>query len=429
MSGFEDILSRRAFAKASLAASIALASGASVASRAFAQDATPMGEEGTPTGSAPEGGGGSLPPLPEGATLVAQGLWNPRFLAFGDDGTLYITESGVGGDEVVQAPGNGENEGAATPGATPVAAPAGEGEGGSGAASTRGYTGQVSKVAPDGTQTVIVDGLVSYSEGVGPIGLALGKGVAYFAIGGVAVGAGATPLPEENTLNKVDVMTGEMTLVANLGQYEVDNNPDGADVNPNLYMVSRNTDGMLLVADAGGNTIYSVDPDSGDFTLAGVVPDLTELSGVTPTPDIGSGQAVPTSVTVADDGTIYVAPLRETWPAEAPSVLTMSSDGTFSPFETSEPLAFTVSLVAGPDGNLYASQLFGEMTDQGPGPGRVMQIAPDGTMTPVIEGVMMPHGVAFDADGNLYVAINTLMSGPGMPAGQVIRMDGIASGT
>lgn len=39
----------------------------------------------------------------------------------------------------------------------------------------------------------------------------------------------------------------------------------------------------------------------------------------------------------------------------------------------------------------------------------------------------MPHGLAFDADGNLYVAINSLVSGPGMPAGQVIRIDGVAA--
>lgn len=424
MTESEGTLSRRSFAKASLAASLAMTAGGTIVQRAFAQGATPVGGEEGPAES------GGLPPLPEGATLYAEGLLNPRFLEFGDDGTLYITENGVGGDEVVGGPGNGQNE--ATPGATPVVSgtegtpPAEEAQ--AGPPSTRGYTGQLSKVAPDGTPSVIVGGLISYSDGVGPVGLALGPGVAYFSIGGVAVGAGFPPDPQENTVNTLDVETGEITQTVDVGQYEVDHNPDGADVNPNLYMVARNADGNLLVADAGGNTIYSVDPDTGDFELVGVVPDLTELTGIAPTPEMGSGQSVPTSVTVADDGTVYVGLLRESWPDEAPSILTMSSDGTFAPFETSEPLHFTVSLKVGPDGNLYASQLFGEMTQQGPGPGRVVQITPDGTVTPVVEGVMMPHGVAFDADGNLYVAINTLMSGPGMPAGQVIRVDGVAAG-
>src|SRR5699024_9869124 len=116
----------------------------------------------------------------------------------------------------------------------------------------------VSMVGTDGTQSVIIDGLLSYSEGVGVVGLALGPGVAWVSIGGVAVGRGFAPQPQENTINEIDVDTGEMTTIADLGQYEVDNNPDGADVNPNLYMMDRSADGNLLVADAGGNTIYSV---------------------------------------------------------------------------------------------------------------------------------------------------------------------------
>lgn len=415
----DETLSRRSFAKVSLATSLALTSGGTLLERVLAQGATPMPGEGSP--AAP-----GLPPLPEGATLYAEGLLNPRALEFGDDGTLYITENGIGGDEVVQLMEPDAAESEATPGATPIGTPpqAEEEE----PPVTRGYTGRLSKVATDGTLSVIVDGLASYTAGAGPNGIALGKGVAYVAIGGIAIGAGIDPLPEENTVNRVDVQTGELTQIAYLGQYEVDNNPDGTDVNPNLYMMVRNTDGMLLVCDAGGNTVYSVDPDTGDFTLVGVVPDLMELAGITATPEMGSGQPVPTAVAVAADGTIYVSLLNESWPAEAPSLLTMSADGTFTPVTTSEPLHFIVSLVAGPDGNLYASQLFGEMSAQGPGPGRVLQVTPDGTVTPVVEGVMMPQGVAFDADGNLYVAINSLMSGPGMAAGQVIRVEGIATG-
>jgi hypothetical protein len=51
----------------------------------------------------------------------------------------------------------------------------------------------------------------------------------------------------------------------------------------------------------------------------------------------------------------------------------------------------------------------------------------DGTAEPVVQGLMMPHGIAFDGDGNLYVTVYTLVSGPGMPAGVVARIDGIAA--
>ena len=415
MSVFDESMSRRAFSKATIAAAAGVALAAPGLKAALAQDsASPA--------AADEGMG--LPPLPEGATVVAEGLLNPRFLAFGDDGTLYITENGVGGDEVLPAPGGtneGEGEAAvvATPEGTPVEAPPQP-------PSSRGYTGQISAVAPDGTQTVLASGLASYSDGVGPVGIALGEDAVYFTIGGLAVGAGMPPLPEENTVNVLDLATGEVSVIAELGPYEEANNPDGTDVNPNLYELAVNPDGALLVTDAGGNAVYSVNSETGEFVLLAVVPDLTELTGAEPETDAGPRQPVPTGIAVADDGTTYVGLLSEFWPEGAPSVLTLEEDGTFTP--VGGPLSFNVGVAVGPDGMIYASELFTLVEGaEEPGPGRVVRMSTDGEIEVVLEGVMMPHGIAFDVDGNLYVAINSLISGPDMPAGQVIRVDGVAA--
>ena len=70
----------------------------------------------------------------------------------------------------------------------------------------------------------------------------------------------------------VDLATGEAAQVAELGSFELENNPDGTDVNPNLYGMDLGADGLLYVNDAGGNTLYSVDPATGEFALVGVVP-------------------------------------------------------------------------------------------------------------------------------------------------------------
>jgi hypothetical protein len=73
------------------------------------QDASPAAEE------------GGMPPLPEGATVVAEGLWNPGNLVFGPDGTLYIAETGVAGTPPEAVP--------ATPGAMgpePLVPPSGQ---------------------------------------------------------------------------------------------------------------------------------------------------------------------------------------------------------------------------------------------------------------------------------------------------------------
>jgi preprotein translocase subunit Sec61beta len=342
MSVFDESMSRRTFAKSTAAVSAGVMLGVPAASAVMAQDATSVGDAGP-----------GLPPPPEGSTVVAEGLWNPRFLAFGDDGTLYITENGIGGDEVIDNPFIGTSEVEGTPAATPVAEDAGP------PPSTRGYTGQISQVTADGTQSVVVEGLVSYSDGAGPNGIALGPNEIYFAIGGISVGAGAEPLPEENTVNRYVLGADAPELIAALGVFEVENNPDGTDVNPNLY------------------------------------------------------------------GTTYVALLSEFWPEGAPSVLSLQPDGTFA--GAGGPLMFNVAVTIGPDGLVYASQLF-SFTEGAtePGPGSVVRITADSVIEPVVENVMMPHGTAFDAEGNLYVAINSLVSGPGFAGGQVIRIDGVA---
>lgn len=410
MSVFDESMSRRSFAKSAAAVSAGIALGVPASAAVMAQDATPVAEEGL-----------GLPPLPEGATVVAEELWNPRFLAFGDDGTLYITENGIGGDEIVGQPEVGTSELEGTPGATPVA------EEPAAPPSTRGYTGQITQVAPDGTQSVLVDGLASYSDGAGPVGIALGPGEVYFSIGGVAVGAGQPPLPEENTVNRFVLETGTVEQIADLSAYEVEANPDLTDVNPNLYQLAITGEGQLIVVDAGGNTIYTVDQSTGEFELAAVVPVLGELPGTENVPaEMAERQGVPTGVAVAQDGTTFVGLLSEFWPEGAPSVLTLQPDGTFN--AVAGPLMFNVGITVGPDGHVYASQLFSFVEGaQEPGPGSVVRVYADGTIEPVVENVMMPHGVAFDANGNLYVAIYSLMSAPGFPAGQVIRIDGVAA--
>lgn len=408
MSVFDESMSRRSFAKSTVSMSVGAALGVPTATLVLAQDATPAGE-----------GAPGLPPPPEGSTVVAEGLWNPRFLAFGDDGTLYITENGIGGEELLNQPEVGTSELEGSPEATPAdeqAMPP----------STRGYTGQISQVTADGVQSVVVEGLVSFSDGAGPNGIALGPGEIYFAIGGVSVGMGGEPLPGENTVNRYVLGADAPEVIAELGVYEVENNPDGTDVNPNLYGMANAADGRLLVADAGGNTLYAVDPATGEFELVAVVPLLGEIPGVEVPAEMAERQPVPTGVTVGADGTTYVGLLSEGWPEGAPSILALQADGTFA--GASGPLIFNVAVTVGPDGLLYASQLFSfSEASPEPGPGSVVRINADGSVEPVVENVLMPHGLAFDVDGNLYVAINSLISGPGMAGGQVIRVDGVAA--
>lgn len=372
---------------------------------AFAQEASPVAE-----------GGPGLPPPPENCTVVAQGLWAPRFVAVGDDGSIYVTESGYGGDEVldIAPPGSGELEGTPESGA-PVASPVAQEE--VVPPSTRGYTGQVTKIAPDGTQSVLTSGLPSYSDGVGPHGIVFADGELYVATGGVGVGAGIDPLPEENSIYRIDPESGEATIIASLGQYEVDNNPDGTDVNPNLYSLVY-ADGQLYVSDAGGNTIYEVDPETGEFSLFAVVPPLSEL--VDELPANGTDrQPVPTGLAVDPDGGLYVGLLSEGWPADAPSILHIDEDGNFT--EVSTGLVMVVAIHTDDDGVIHATQLTTDLSDP-QAPGNVLELDEDGSAAPIVEGLVLPHGTASGEDGSLYVAVISINIAPA-PVGQVLECD------
>ena len=346
-----------------------------------------------------------MPPLPEGATVVGQGLWNPGDITVDTDGAVFIAEQGIAGG------GGDEGPGMATPGAdgSPVAA------------APMPVPPQISVVTAEGVQTVIT--AETGGVGIGKFGPEL-----FVSAGGGSVGSGFAPLPIENTVNAVDIQSGAVRLVADLGSYEVANNPDGTDVNPNLYGLGIASDGTIYVADAGGNTVYQIAPDSGEFTLFAVVPNLTDLTGATPTPEEeamqpGPRQPVPTSVAIAPDGTITVVLLSESW--NGPSILDYQADGSYAARPVQ--LSMIVDATYGPDGALYVTQLTADFSGEMPAPGAVMRVDADGTVTPVVEGLFFPHGIGFDAAGNLFVTTNSIISAPDAPLGMLLRFDGVAT--
>lgn len=365
-------------------------------SRAAAQDATPE----------PSGGDqGGMPPVPEGATVVAQGLWNPGDLAISPEGIVFIAEQGIAG-------GGDSGPAAATPGADGSPVPA----------APYLVPPQISLIGADGAQSV-------WTTETGGVGIGVYGGEVFVSTGGGSVGSGFAPLPIENTVSAVSIADASVRQVAELGPYEVANNPDGTDVNPNLYGLGITTDGTLYVADAGGNAIYQIAPGTGEFSLFAVVPNLTDLTGATPTAEEqamqpGPRQPVPTSVAIGPDGTITVVLLSEAW--NGPSVLDYQADGQYTVRQT-DPLAMNVNAAYGPDGLLYVSQLTADFSGEQPAPGNVFRVEADGTVTPVVEGLFFPHGIVFDPAGNLYVATNSIISGPDAPLGMVLRFDGIAA--
>lgn len=374
-------------------------------------------QEATP-GASPVGG----PPPPEGCTVIADGLVNPRYVAAADDGTIYVSEAGTGGDELVQPP--------VDPSATP--APAVD----AGPPGTRGTTGQVTMIAPDGTQSVLASGLPSYSMGIetiGPAGITIAPdGSILLANGGAGPATAFTEaLPNENSVLSIDPASGEVTLLADIGAYERASNPDPFNIDSNLYGIDVGTDGTIYVNDAGGNTTYSVPAGGGEPTVLAVHPGLPLPEGVDAPPGGNPGRGgaleldpVPTGV-LAVNGSVMVGLLSGgPFPPGAAKIVSVAADGTLSDVATG--LTMVVDVTAGPDGHLYATQISTNFLGEVPEPGNVVRLLEDGTQEVVVDGLLLPNGIDFDANGNLLVVVGSV-SVTGEPMGQLLSCEGIVA--
>jgi glucose/arabinose dehydrogenase len=339
-------------------------------------------------------GGGTAAADPS-VTVVMSGLDNPRGLAFGPQGALYVAEAGRGD--------------------------IGEGDGpcfGSGATQVcYGATGAVSRLW-QGEQTRVATGLPSYANAAGraqgPNDISmLGVGRA-----DVTIGLETDPRlrdqlakvnPEWAGFGRVVQVSagGQWRFVADLGTFEEDANPDyprTVDSDPYGLLAIPGGD---LVADAGGNDLVRVDAN-GDVSLVTVLP---------PVPQATDKNPVPTSVVRGPDGAYYVGEM-----AGAPFVDGSASIHRVVPGE--EPQVYlsgfkaVIDLAFDPDSNLYVLQHATGQTGL-VGPGELIRVAPDGTRTTVIAGLDRPTSVAVGPDGALYVTNHGLSVG----GGQVLRLD------
>ena len=374
-------------------------------------------QEATP-GASPVG----PPPLPEGCTVIASDLVNPRYVAVADDGTVYISEAGTGGDEVVAPP--------VDPAATP--APVAE----AGAPASRGFTGQVTMVAPDGTQSVVAAGLPSYSLGgiemLGPAGITVSDGQILLAVGGAGPTTAFTEaLPNENSVVSIDPATGEVTLLSDIGAFERANNPDPHNIDSNVYGIDVAADGTIHVNDAGGNTTYRVPAGGGEPEVVTVHEGLPLPEGMEAPPGGNPGRGganeldpVPTDVLGLADGTLLVSLLSGgPFPPGASKVVNVTTDGAVSDVATG--LTMVVGLATGPDGHLYASQISTNFLGEMPAPGNVVRLLADGTQEVVVDGLILPNGITFDQDGNLLVVVNSVSLGEAN--GQLLQCEGVTA--
>jgi hypothetical protein len=332
---------------------------------------------------------------------VATGFNGPMGVLVGEDGSFWVVDSGLGGDQQIEGidPNTGEK-----------------------VTATVGNTSRIVQVAADGSQQEVatLPSLAAGQDITGGARLALVDGTLYATSGFWVETAGPTPGPLMATVVKLE--GSQVAQVADTWVFESDNNPDSFVKESHPYDITAGPDGNLWIADAGANDLYKVNPMSGDITL---VATFEGIAGPLPNParaNAMEADPVPTGVVVAEDGAAYVGYLTgfPFVPGSA-KVVKVSPDGTVSDYATG--LSTLTDLTMGPDGKLYAVQfaLFGE---QGPTPGSGALVRIDeGKTEEVLSGLSFPTSVGFNAQGDAYLTIN----GVGAPgSGEVQMFAGIA---
>lgn len=326
--------------------------------------------------------------------VVVSGLDNPRGLAFGPGGALYIAEAGRGG------------AGPCAPGPEGIRC--------------FGSTGAITRYDPrTGSYERVVTGLPSLATdgafATGPHHVALqGRGNLYFTIG-----FGGDPAQREAQLPGVGHLfarlaratpNGEWRFVNDLGAFEIARNPTGDEVDSNPYGLLA-VAGKHVLTDAGANDLLEVRANGA------IVPLATFPNSPNP------WDAVPTSVAQGPDGAYYVGQLTGfPFPIGGANVFRVPEEGG-TPSVYATGFTHIIDLAFGPDGSLYVLEIAENgllnAFPTGNFDGALIRVAPDGTRTELLDGVLVaPGGIAIDRDGSIYVSNYSIFS----PNGEVIRI-------
>lgn len=349
---------------------------------------------------------------PGDATIVMRGLNNPRGLAFGPDGALFVAEAGRGGTGPCFQLGQ---------------------------VVCYGTTGAIGRLA-HGVQDTVVSGLPSYANAAGraegPNAIALlGMGGAYVTVGLEADPRLRTQAPEFAGFARlvrvfptalvprpahVPATLAEWEFVADVGSYEIGVNPDCGRIDDNPFGVLVAPAGVLVV-DAGANAIVRMDATGQLSTFAAFQSRYSEPTGPA-CPVLPSGypttlptETVPTSIAVGPDGAYYVGQLAG-FPVVVGGAKIYRIEAGSPPEVFLGGFTFVIAIAFDATGTLYVLQHV-----DGPGAtatGSLVRVATDGTRTTLIAGLTRATGLAIGSDGGIYISHRGISVG----TGEVLRI-------
>lgn len=339
--------------------------------------------------------------LAQAPVVWATGLDNPRGLAFGPDGALYVVEAGRGGTGTQCLPNPG------------------------GAPGTRCYgpTGAITRVVGPGAQGRILTGLPSLAgptgaEATGPHDIDFGFERAFVTVGSGGDPALLAPFKAAG-INFASLWmisyTGQITPIADFGLYEQANNPAGGPIDSNAYgldvLATR-----AVIADAGANALLQIDGSLALSTLATFPPRTVPGPGGMGTVDM---ESVPNTVAEGPDGNLYVGELTGfPFPVSGARVYRVPAAGG-APVVVAEGFTNIIDVAIGPDGAAYVLEHDTNSLLAAGDIGRLTKIGPFGFRTELAAGLLVSPGkMAIGQDNAVYVTVNSKTAGNG----QVLRI-------
>ncbi|WP_107668101.1 ScyD/ScyE family protein [Cyanothece sp. BG0011] len=399
--------------------------------------------------------------------ILASNLNNPRGLSFGADGSIYVGETGTGG--------NGKCQPSPSTMFAEICA---------------GNTGSVTKIGIDGTVSRVVNNFDSLAlqptqeQGAGPQQLQFdSEGNAYLLTGYAGFPGNrdlelnqlsqglelppdqafiAPPSDPEDVLGadnlaklfRVDLATQELTEIFDFGEYEILNNVDGGDFITNPYDLEI-ANNRAYVVDAGANVIYDFSLDGTDVNAVASLTQLVEDVEFPPgtmippeelpegnpggmSPDVRDSeplpgtilpttlelQSVPTGATIGPDGAYYFGELTGfPYPEGEARVFRLNEEGVPEVF--AEGFTQIADIVFDQDGNLLVLQFadLAQWRESVNGslaglPGSILQVTPEGMISTLLdENIFSATGIEVDNNGDIILVNNGVGT-----QGEVVRV-------
>ncbi len=323
-------------------------------------------------------------PRPTAGTVLASGLQGTIGATIGPDGALYVAEMGTGGDKKVSTP---------------------DGDG------YFGLSARVSRIDPEtGERTTFASGIVSGAEAEGGQGFGLadivfvGDVLYYLTTGSFNTIEELEAYP--NGVYRIQ-QDGSSKLVANISEFNDDNPVAFEDAGPggNPFAIAER-DGDLYVTDGNYNRVLHI-------TTGGDISILSSFENV-----------VTTGITARDTGPLIVTEFGGyPFDPESGKVVQVGA-GTGTQTVLAGGYSHIISAAYGPGGKLYALSMGDQVTDENHGDdeavpftGKVLLVNADGTLTPIVDGLMLATSLDFSGDTAYVTSI----------IGQVYQINGFSS--